>query len=36
MNILAVDDDEITLDILEFLIRKNGHTPVLAQRGMTR
>lgn len=33
MNILAVDDDEITLDILEFLIRKNGHTPVLAQRG---
>ena len=33
MNILAVDDDEIILDILEYLIQKNGHTVVTAQRG---
>lgn len=33
MNILAVDDDEIILDILEYLIQKNGHTVVTARRG---
>jgi len=33
MRVLAVDDDEITRDILEYLIQKNGHTPVVCARG---
>lgn len=33
MKILAVDDDEITRDILEYLIQKSGHEPTICSRG---
>ncbi len=33
MRVLAVDDDEITRDILEYLIQKNGHQATVCARG---
>jgi DNA-binding NtrC family response regulator len=33
MNILIVDDEEVLQDILTVLIRKEGHTPLLASTG---
>jgi two-component system response regulator PilR (NtrC family) len=33
MNILVIDDEEVLQDILTVLIRKEGHTPLLASTG---
>ena len=33
MNILIIDDEEVLQDILTVLIRKEGHTPLVAATG---
>ena len=33
MNILIVDDEEVLQDILTVLIRREGHTPLVAGTG---